>query len=296
MKAVLAVFAAIVCLAAFTTATPPAWQSSARFGTYTAVGTDGVTYHWNNDAWCPGAGPQTIWVNDNNNWGVTSQQMFSTDCWVQTYPHIGWWGGGLLSSYSALTATESETGPGHSLPLQWEAAYDIWLNNGHPGSDSGYEVMVWTDVANVGACCGVIARPTIAGVEYLEYQSQGGNGPVTDFIRVNGAQTTTTDLKAIIAYVASHGGNYSGPADPAVDTIEFGWEVWGTGSFPEDFQMSQFSLASEAPAPAPSPTTDTPTPTDTSTPTDTAVPTDTPTPTPTDTTPLVMCTTVPAGP
>jgi xyloglucan-specific endo-beta-1,4-glucanase len=221
---------------------PPSgvWQSSAQYGTYSAVGTDGVWYHWNNDAWCSGHGPQTIWAANQDDWGVTSQQTFSTDCWVQTYPHIGWWGGKSLSSYPPIISTETETGPA-GAGLRWEAAYDIWLNSS-AGSDSGYEIMIWTDTHGVSPGGSVISTPTIDGVQYKFYQGAGGNGPASWFVRVGNTTSAVTNLSEFIAYVASLGGNYGGGSNPVVDTIEFGWEVWGTGGVPVNFKVSQYSV------------------------------------------------------
>src|SRR5215472_2504791 len=223
------------------TSTGAVWSSSAQYGTYQQT-VGGITYHWNNDAWCPSHGPETIWANSPNDWGVTSQQTFSQSCWVMTYPHIGWWGGGALSSYAGLSSSEAETGPGYGGALQWEAAYDIWLNNGSPGSDSGYEIMIWTDTSGVAPCCSIIAKPVIDGVTFDLYQSQGGNGPASWFVREGNVGGGTFNLKDFIAYIASHGGNYPGPFDPQVDTVEFGWEVWGTGGVPVSFHVSQYSL------------------------------------------------------
>lgn len=182
-------------------------------------------------------------MTDNNSWGVVSSQVFSTRCWVATYPHIGWAGGRALSAYPPIVARETETGPGYGGKLQWEAAYDIWLNNSSPGADSGYEIMVWTDTSGVSPCCSVLATPVIDGVQYKFYQAAGGNGPASWFVREGNSQSTVTDLSKFIAYVAAFHGNYSGPADPVVDTVEFGWEVWGTGGAPASFQVSNFSLA-----------------------------------------------------
>lgn len=209
---------------------PLLWGSSAQYGTYSNFG-----YHWNNDAWCDSHGPQRIWVRDPSSWGVLSTQTFNTDCWVQTYPHIGWWGGGLLSQYPQIISTEQEGGPSHTY--QWEAAYDIWLNSS-PGADSGYEVMIWTDTHNVSPGGPVLATPVISGVQYRVYQGQGGNGPATWFVRTANTTTATTDIRSILLYLASH----NGPANPRVDTIEFGWEIWGTDNTLARFQVHEYSL------------------------------------------------------
>ena len=87
------------------------WSSSDQYGTYTAKGTDGNTYTWNNDCWADTHGPQTISVTDNNNWSVVSSQVFNTINWVETYPHIGWAGGKTLSQYPAIKGTATEAGP-----------------------------------------------------------------------------------------------------------------------------------------------------------------------------------------
>jgi hypothetical protein len=218
------------------------WTSSAKYGGYMAKGTDGKTYTWSNDCWSDGAGPQTITVNSNNDWGVVSQQTWNEQYWVETYPHIGWKGGLRLSQYPKLTGVSAETGPGYGASLRWEAAYDVWLNNGQPGADSGYEIMVWTDTSNVSPNGSPKSTPTISGVKYRYYQDQGGNGPASWFVREVNAPACTTDLKSLIHYAVSQRGNYTGPADPVVDTVEYGWEVWGTGGKPVHFHMSKYTL------------------------------------------------------
>lgn len=210
------------------------WISSAQYGTYAAHGLDHQYYHWNNDAWCSGHGPQTISVVNNDNWSVTSSQVFSTDCWVQTYPHIGWWGGDHISHYPFLDVSTSESGPSNSY--QWEAAFDIWLNSS-PGADAGYEVMIWTDTHNVSPCC-LVGPVTIDKVRYNFYQGPGGNGPASWFVRIGNVKSSTVNIKDFLTYVGAHGG----PRNPVVDTVEYGWEIWGTDGRPANFHMSEFHL------------------------------------------------------
>jgi hypothetical protein len=219
------------------------WSTTAPYGTYTFKGSDGNTYTANNDVWGASPGPQTIKVISNNDWSVTSAQTFSTDSWVQSFPHLGWSGGKPLSQYPQIVATSAEKGPGYSSAMKWEAAFDVWLNSS-PGADHGYEIMVWTDVSGVAPGPQQIAAPTIMGTKYRVYQGAGGNGPCTWLVREGNAPSCTTHLKAIISWVTQtfKGGNYSGPANPTVDTIEFGWEIWGTGGQPANFSCSHYSL------------------------------------------------------
>ena len=71
---------------------PWAYTSSAASTDYTITGTDGNTYLFNNNAWAPTAGPQTIYVNSNNDWEVVSTQTYDTEYYVETYPYIQWAG------------------------------------------------------------------------------------------------------------------------------------------------------------------------------------------------------------
>lgn len=220
------------------------WSSGGRYATYTARGTDGVTYTWNNDRWADTAGPQVIWVNGNNDWGVTSTQVFSTRSWVEAYPHIGWRGGRRLTAYPAVTATFAETGPGHVAPLRWEAAFDIWLNASSPGADNGYEVMVWTDVSGVSPGGSVLATPLIGGIRYRVYQGAGNNGPgMTTLVQVANTASGTRNLRAILSWVTAFRGAHPLPAGSVLSTVEFGWEVWGTGGRPARFHVSHYTMS-----------------------------------------------------
>ncbi len=165
-------------------------------------------------------------------WGTVT-----TDDNGDAYPDIGWAGGRPLSSYH-LVGTESDSEPPGSGG-RWDAAYDIWLNNGNPGANNGYEVMVWTNDHNwnIGNPIKVV---TIDGVRYGFYQREGGSGPGSWLVRMPGSTHTVTNLSDVISFVVGYGGNYSGPADPVVDTVEYGWEISTVTN--GQFTITSFSL------------------------------------------------------
>ena len=214
--------------------------SAAEGSTYTATGTDGNTYTWMNNVWAPTGGPQTLNVNSNNNWEVISSQVYNTEYYVESYPAIIWAGSAGLNSYSGFVATHSAAGPGYGSSMQWETAFDIWLNASAPGASDGDEVMIWTDTSNVspGATTETV---TIAGVQYLYHAAPIGSEKA--FIRVtNTPNDCVTDILAVLKWYVENSGNYSSGADPVLSSVEFGWEVWGTGGVAETFTCTGYTL------------------------------------------------------
>ena len=110
----------------------PVWTSTAQFGSFTRWG-----FTWNNDEWnLQPTSYQKISVTNVNTWSVVSNQPYS----LPQYPSIGWSGGKKLSSYTALSSSATESGPGTVAGVYYEAAYDIWLNASAPGQANGFEL------------------------------------------------------------------------------------------------------------------------------------------------------------
>lgn len=228
--------------------------STQPFEAFSQKGTDGQQYVYQNDGWneAPTAS-QVMTVKSNNDWGVVSNQPGvpgnnQNHGYVQTYPCLTWAGSKSLSHYTQIRADHAETGPGYSDKFQWEAAFDIWLNAEAPGDSNGYEIMIWHDTSlpsysSPGAYAHVIAEPVIDGVQYVVWQGAGGNGPATWFMRKTNAPATTTHILDILKWWKTiKGTNYTGPADPVLSTICYGWEVWGTSGKPANFHCSEFKL------------------------------------------------------
>jgi len=210
-----------------------AWTSAGQFATYSADG-----FKWNNDAWGSGAGSQTIQVNSPSDWTVVSSQAYQ-QYQVQTYPDIFVNPNEPVSHYSAITSTASEQSPSGSGEYN-EAAYNIWLN-GTPGTNAGGDgstsVMIWTDCHNVSV--NNEGTYTIGGTQYYFNKSlvQPGNFYQWTFVQLTNTSTQTTNILAVLDWIAAHGG----PSSPTLTAIDFGWEIWGTQGA-QNFHVSKFSL------------------------------------------------------
>jgi hypothetical protein len=218
------------------TPVPPgthAWTSTGQFATFSADG-----FKWNNDAWGSGAGSQTIEVNSPGDWSVVSNQAYQL-YQVQTYPDIFVNPNEPVSYYHAIRSTASEQSPSGSGEYN-EAAYNIWLN-GTPGTNAGGDgstsVMIWTD------CHGVSVNNegtyTIGGTQYYFNKSlvQPGNFYQWTFVQLANTSTQTTNILAVLDWIAAHGG----PSSPTLTAIDFGWEIWGTEGT-QTFHVSNYSL------------------------------------------------------
>jgi len=208
------------------------WSSTAQYGNYDAGG-----YTWNNDQWnLAPTSYQKISVWGVNSWGVSSRQPALKG---PQYPDIGSALGGRLSSYPGLCSSESETGPRSGAT--WEAAYDIWLDApGGPGASNGYEIMVWTDVHGAPLPGTPVATPVIDGTRYRVYVG----ADVTYLVRDKNVTSATTNLHDVIMWVTQHIPRYTGGTDPVVSTVEFGWEIYGTGGKTLSWRVTRYDIVS----------------------------------------------------
>ena len=229
--------AAVLGLGATAHAAGPVWTSTAQYGQYTRWG-----YTWNNDEWnLQPTSYQKISVTSVGNWGVVSNQPFS----APQYPDISWAAGKTLSSYPRLSSSACEQGPGNVPGVYYEAAYDIWLNAYAPGQPNGFEIMVWTDIHQHGLTPGSFAgNVTIAGVQYAAYEGQGGNGPAVWLLRTSNAGCATTNLYQVVKTVVTGAANYTGSKNPVVSTVQFGWEIGGTGGANRSFSVTSYAVTS----------------------------------------------------
>jgi len=222
---------AVILLDAAHTADPGVWSSTAQYGNYSSSG-----YTWNNDEWNLAAQSwEQIRVSSVNSWGVSSRQP---DLRGPQYPDIGSALGGRLSSYPGLSSSESESGP--RSEAAWEAAYDIWLNATAPGASNGYEIMVWTDVHGAPLPGTPVATPVIDGTRYRVYIG----ADTTYLVRDKNVTRATTNLHDVIMWVTQHIPRYTGGTDPVVSTVEFGWEIYGTGGETLSWRVAMYDIIS----------------------------------------------------
>ena len=199
------------------------YESSLRFGQFQLGG-----YAISNDEWGTGYNTQTIWVNSATNWGLSATQPDTPG--VKSYANISKNVNVALNSLSSATSSFNETNPADG---NWESAYDIWLNG------TGIEVMVWTYVNGNAQPLGNPERTvTLGDTTWTLYVGDNGHNPTYSFVREGNETSGTVDILGLLKYLENTGGYFS---DPVLSSIQYGWEITGTGDAPTDFTMNDYS-------------------------------------------------------
>jgi len=220
----------------------PAWQSSDPEGTW-----QHDNFLFQNDMWSgacqptphAACGPQSIWANSPNDWGVTAN-MAKGNTEVLTYPDIGRLFGtdagqaaDPVSGYQTISNSFAETMP-NVAGEHAEAADDVWLNHWN------IEIMIWTeDHGQDASYLPVIGHPAYDGVSYTVYQNGSGNGAEYIFKMDKNESSGTTHILWAIDWLIKHG---KVPANSTLTEVEYGWEIASTGGTPQDFHMSHYQL------------------------------------------------------
>ena len=211
----------------------PQWTSSDPYGSWSTNG-----YLVNNNMWSGDAGPQTISACAWNRWSITSNQPGTgTDDSVKTYADTQKHVSLPLSSLTSLPSSFDVTTPagGGTVPAkgkQWNAAYDLWLDN------FGTEVMVWNNwTMNWQYWYGVNngVQLTVDGVAYHAYT----NGSGIWFVRDNVTNKGTVDLAHLLQWAVGKGWLKS---SQTLGEVEYGFEVSYTGE-PTTFTLNDYSLS-----------------------------------------------------
>jgi Cellulose binding domain/Glycosyl hydrolase family 12 len=201
------------------------YDASFRYAQYEIGG-----YAISNDEWGTGFDTQTLWVKSANDWGVTSTQPDTPN--VKSYANIGKNMNVPLNSLSSATSSFNETNPAHG---NWESAYDIWLNG------TGIEVMAWTYVNGSAQPLGDPANTvTLDGNTWTLYVGNNGHNPTYSFVRQGNETSGTVDLLGLLKYLENTGGYF---ANPTLSSIQYGWEITGTGNEPTNFTMNDYSAS-----------------------------------------------------
>jgi Glycosyl hydrolase family 12 len=151
---------------------------------------------------------------------------------VKAYPNASLPVGKSLNSLSKAASSFNVTVPGSG---NFEAAYDIWLNS------SSYEVMVWVDKAgNVGPLGSSIGDLTLDGDTWTVYAGDNGSDPVYSFVRTSNESSGSVDILDLLKWMENTKGYFS---NPALSTIQFGFEISGTGDVQEDFTANSYSAS-----------------------------------------------------
>lgn len=198
------------------------WASSERYGSWNYG-----AYNFNNDIWGDGAGPQTIWVNSNADWGVWANHPNTGG--IKSYPHVMYNVNRRVSALNALTANVNATTPSGGA---WASAFDIWSN------DKRLEVMLWLNYTGTSNGCGNVkpisynwesngcARPirwnvSVGGATWNIYRGTNGSADVVSFLRTSKTNRTAVDVRAIMRYLLNQGMI----SDVTVGEVQYGFEI-----------------------------------------------------------------------
>lgn len=193
---------------------------------------------WNCPHTQPKCGAQTLWANSSSDWGVVSDQAKGNTA-VMTYP----------DAQNIYTLPSDEPDPLKnfgviqstfklSMPSvgDFEAAYDLWLNNWNT------EVMIW--VANHGQTPTghIVGTATIYGQKFTIWSASGESGgypsgPFTFVLKRNEMSGRVHILSVFRALEAMK----LIPPKSGLDDIEFGWEICSTGGHAEDFTVTSYA-------------------------------------------------------
>jgi hypothetical protein len=184
-------------------------------------------------------GPESAYGCDDGNgvvsFVVTSNQPTGNTA-VLSYPAIqdNFNSKPLLSSFSSISATFSETSPHVG---DYEVAWDCWFNN------NANELMIWVDNYNqVPAGTKVASNVALGGRSYNVWSSpSSGTGGYVVFYATATFTSGTVDLLQIFNYAASHGWI---PTTSTVDQLSFGVEVCSTNDQDATWTFSNYSITS----------------------------------------------------
>lgn len=225
----------------------PRYRSTAPAGTrdhhlLQAGWTDPSTgYNVRQDMWaCPNnCGTQTLWANSSSNWGVVSTQPAGNTA-VLSYPDVQYIltqsndKPAPLSGFATITSSFRQSMPSSG---DFEAAYDIWLN------DYNTEIMIWTDNQGQQPAGSVVAATSIDGQTWTLWRASGTNGGFPSgpfsFVLVGNETSGTVNILSFLDYLMSHG--YI-PSSSAINDVEYGWEICSTNGKAGNFEMQSFTL------------------------------------------------------
>jgi len=207
-----------------------AWKSSAKLGLWNTNGFDVFNNEWNQSQ----AGPQTIWADSYQRWGVVSKQPGSTS--VKTYPCVQQnYHNPRLGSITSLSSTFAEEMPRASANYDAEAAYDMFLNSYHG------EVMVWVDNHHQTPEGSVISHAEISGRQYNVYH---GTTHMFSFVLAGHQESAGhVNLLSALQWLIRH--HYFSDSTKLTQ-VNFGFEIASTDGVPMNFTVTRFALRTNA--------------------------------------------------
>jgi hypothetical protein len=178
------------------------------------IGTNGL-FQVRNEAWGGSHGPQTIYACNEQSWYVTSNQPDAGGA-VQTYPDSLYSisGSKTVAQYTSITSTFAEE---YQHQGNWNAAYDLWLN------DWSIEVMIWNEWNGGPGYWATQAKTavTLNGVPYHFYN----NGGELMFFRDTQVKSGSVDILAAWQWLVTK--NLVKTTDVPTQ-IEYGVEICST--------------------------------------------------------------------
>jgi hypothetical protein len=184
------------------------------------IGTDGI-FQVRNEAWSDSHGPQTIYACSEQSWYVLSNQPDAGGA-VQTYPDSLYWVKGAASrtinNYTSVTSTFAEE---YQKVGNWNAAYDIWMN------DWSKEIMIWNEWNGGPDYWAQRARGpegtavNLGGVPYHFAK----NGTILQFFRDTQVKSGSVDILAALKWLQTNGHL---TASDKLTQIEYGVEICST--------------------------------------------------------------------
>jgi hypothetical protein len=225
LLAAAAVTAAAVPAAAATPSIPASakFVSSAKQGSWSNGG-----YVITNNEWSSSAGPQTIWANSPNSWGVESTQPAGNTA-VETYPNIQVTFPDVpLSRFGIIRNAFAESMPADP-GLDAEAADDVWLNH------YNIEVMIWVDNHGQQPAGSVVGGATIFGRRFAVWHG----GTDWTFALDRNEKSGQTHILGALRWLIAH---HDLAASVTLTQVDFGFEIASTAGRPLAFTLSKYWL------------------------------------------------------
>jgi hypothetical protein len=177
---------------------------------------------------------QSLYACSYSNWYVVASMDNSNgDGHVKTYPnsHRDFGGEPKITSFSSITSTFAETGPGTGI---YEDAYDIWLNG--IANSSSTEVMIWTDNHGQTPAGSNQATATIDGRSYAVWKTTGN---YIAFVASTNFTSGSMNLKDFFQWLMAKG--WIGQ-NATLGQVDYGAELVSTNGVPATFTFSNFSV------------------------------------------------------
>jgi hypothetical protein len=169
------------------------------------------TYTVYNDEWGSHYTYQGLWVNSASSWGVWSQQNYTSG--VEAYPNVTRTINRGISSLSYVGSSFTVTDPGTGA---YETAYDIWTQ------DNANEIMIWTDVHNVGPLGSYVQTLGLDGRTFNVFKGWNGANNVYSFVDTGTVTSGTYNILDVLKWIQYTKGWMS---NKTLGKVQFGSEI-----------------------------------------------------------------------